>query len=224
MERQNIVNKLAGENPKSFNPELFNKFSFLNKLNLMYLLDELDEDELLDSMDRDFNLIFVFHDILWKNVVALLKNVGVEVYGGSGTRRHVLSTVQANLASFFMLLNNFVLDNNLIYKSFNAMEAYDKKIDLGLYTLTCEGRINDLIVDNQIWEHFLDIVERKLSCHDEYYVVKLNLALTILAKIQEFNKEILAIEDSINKINLEIAEDVKRKSNLSYKVEKKYKV
>lgn len=33
MERQNIVNKLAGENPKSFNPELFNKFSFLNKLN-----------------------------------------------------------------------------------------------------------------------------------------------------------------------------------------------
>ena len=93
----------------------------------MYLLDELDENEFPNSIDRDYNLIFIFHDILWKNVVALLKIVGVEVYCGSGTRRHVLSTVQANLASFFMLLNNFVLDNSLNYKSLNAMEAYDKK-------------------------------------------------------------------------------------------------
>ena len=63
-------------------------------------------------------------------------------------------------------------------------------------------------------------MERRLSCHDEYYVVKLNLALAILAKIQEFNKVILSIEDSINKIKLEIAEAVKKKLNLSYKVEK----
>lgn len=49
------------------------------------------------------------------------------MYGGSGTRRHLMSTVQANLVSFFMLINNLDLDFSLIYKSFNAIEAYDIK-------------------------------------------------------------------------------------------------
>lgn len=38
-----------------------------------------------------------------------------------------MSTVQANLVSFFMLINNLDLDFSLIYKSFNAIEAYDIK-------------------------------------------------------------------------------------------------
>lgn len=135
----------------------------------MYLL----ENEYPNSIDRNYNLIFIFHDILWKNVVALLKNVGIEVYGGSGTRRHVMSTVQANLVSFFMLLNNLDLDNSLNYKSFNAMEAYEKKIDLGLFMITQKGNLTRLIEDPDIWESFIEITERRLGCFDEYFILKL---------------------------------------------------
>jgi hypothetical protein len=217
MERQNIVNKLESDTPKSFNPDLFNKFSFLNKLNLMDLLENEDPN----SIDRNYNLIFIFHDILWKNVVALLKNVGIEVYGGSGTRRHVISTVQANLVSFIMLLNNLDLDNSLIYKSFNAMEAYEKKIDLGLFMITHPGNLNRLIEDRDIFQHFLEITEGQRGCFDEYFILKLNLALALIAKIQEFAKEIKSVEDSIQKIEFEMSEDVKRKLNVSHNVEKK---
>ena len=60
MERQNIVNKLESGSQKSFNPDLLNKFSFLNKLNLMYLLEIEDHN----SIDKFYNLIFIFHNIL----------------------------------------------------------------------------------------------------------------------------------------------------------------
>ena len=60
MERQNIVNKLESGSQKSFNPDLLNKFSFLNKLNLMYLLENEDPN----SIDKNYNLIFIFHNNL----------------------------------------------------------------------------------------------------------------------------------------------------------------
>ena len=66
MEGHNIINNLEELNFNNsqkdfkFNPNLLNKFSFLNKLNLMYLLEIEDHN----SIDKFYNLIFNFHNIL----------------------------------------------------------------------------------------------------------------------------------------------------------------
>ena len=101
------------------------------------------------------------------------------------------------------------------------MEAYEKKIDLGLFMITHPGNLNRLIEDRDIFQHFLEITEGQRGCFDEYFILKLNLALALIAKIQEFAKEIKSVEDSIQKIEFEMSEDVKRKLNVSHNVEKK---
>ena len=66
MEGHNIINNLEELNFNNsqkdfkFNPNLLNKFSFLNKLNLMYLLENEDPN----SIDKNYNLIFIFHNNL----------------------------------------------------------------------------------------------------------------------------------------------------------------
>jgi hypothetical protein len=51
----------------------------------------------------------------------MFKIRGINLYGGSITRRHLLSSVQANLVNFLLLIQGFNFDYKLIYKSFNAV-------------------------------------------------------------------------------------------------------
>lgn len=67
-------------------------------------------------------------------------------------------------------------------------------------------------------------MDTQVNRHSRYKILKLNLALYYLAKFQVIDRDIKFIEDRVKKINFEIAEDIKRKLNVSYKVEKKYKV
>src|ERR1700742_1616348 len=72
------------------------------------------------------NIIFIFNNIPYKNCLLLLKTAGISIHGGIGTRRHILSTVQASLTSFLLLLNNFKIDYNQIYKNFSDSDIREK--------------------------------------------------------------------------------------------------
>lgn len=67
-------------------------------------------------------------------------------------------------------------------------------------------------------------MDPQVNRQSRYKILRLNLALYYLAKIQEIDRDINFINDNVKKINFEIAEDIKRKLNVSYKVEKNYKI
>ena len=84
-------------------------------------------------------------------------------------------------------------------------------------------------------------MDPQVNRQSRYKILRLNLALYYLAKIQEIDRDINFINDNVKKINIpinfinfindnvkkinfEIAEDIKRKLNVSYKVEKNYKI
>jgi hypothetical protein len=58
----------------------------------------------------------------------MFKSINIQVYGGSGTKRHLLSTVQARLTGFLYLLNDMNIDKSIIYESFNKPSAVNSKI------------------------------------------------------------------------------------------------
>lgn len=99
------------EDKESFN--MINNFNYLIKLNLLHLF----ENESLKDLQEKYKLIFIFEDISWSNIVLLFKTKGINLYGGSDSRRHILSTVEAKLMNFLLLINHFYIDYNAIYVS-----------------------------------------------------------------------------------------------------------
>lgn len=67
---------------------MINNFNYLIKLNLLHLF----ENESLKDLQEKYKLIFIFEDISWSNIVLLFKTKGINLYGGSDSRRHILST------------------------------------------------------------------------------------------------------------------------------------
>lgn len=76
----------------------------------------------------DYNVIFIFNGIIWSNIVLMFNSINIKVYGGSGTKRHLLSTVQAQLTGFLYLLNDMNIDKSIIYASFNKPSSVNTKI------------------------------------------------------------------------------------------------
>ena len=83
---------------------------------------ELFEDEDHNSIENDYILIFVFNNIYLENIVSLFKVNDIQLFGGTRTRRNMLSTVQVNLTKFLMLINDMDIDLSVIYKNYNFLE------------------------------------------------------------------------------------------------------
>jgi hypothetical protein len=128
--------------------ELLSNIGYLFKLNLAHLF----QNENLNSLVVNYDIIFVFKDITWENIVSMLRMNRIKLYGGSNTRKHILSTVQAKLSMFFLLLNDLRIDYNILYNSFNSPN-------------TSKGKYNECFED---YIHFDDFLKTNIT---EYFSV-----------------------------------------------------
>nr|YP_009739451.1 hypothetical protein [Tricholoma saponaceum]QIC20295.1 hypothetical protein [Tricholoma saponaceum] len=88
--RSDRFNNTINENRIILNEKNLKNFGYLFKLNLIDLI--VNED--IIYMNVEYNLNFIFNNIAWSNIVYLFKIYGINLYGGSNSRRHLLSTVQ----------------------------------------------------------------------------------------------------------------------------------
>ena len=89
------------------------EFKNINDLNVLNFF-------LKDNMNN-YNIIFIFEGLIWSNILFLFNLLGITIYGGSNTRRHLLSTVQLSLVKFLELITNFNIDLKIIYNIFNFL-------------------------------------------------------------------------------------------------------
>lgn len=65
------------------------------------------------------DVLFIFEDIEWYNIVLMFKLKNIMISGGTITRRHKLNSVECNLITFLMYLEKFKIDRNLIYENYH---------------------------------------------------------------------------------------------------------
>lgn len=187
----------------TINLKLLKNFKYLVNLNLLGLMK--NENHLL--LELDYNFIFIFNDITWSNIVFLFKLSGINLYGGSNNRRHLLSTVQIKLTTFLFLINNFEINNNLIYESFNNITKLNTKIDYEIVSLIKQG--NYFNTDN-IFEIIANkgyIVNRR---DNEIYYLKINMIIRLYLLIKENLDNLDDIKLNIHNLNILIKEDKER--------------
>jgi len=94
--------------------KLFKRFDLIkgsDQEQLKYLYSDIHENYLVESLFRrtDLNkykhVIFIFKNISYKDCVILFKLSGISIYGGIGSRRHILSSVEYTLSIFLMLIS-----------------------------------------------------------------------------------------------------------------------
>nr|YP_010697841.1 hypothetical protein P1S03_mgp04 [Porodaedalea chrysoloma]WCF76802.1 hypothetical protein [Porodaedalea chrysoloma] len=153
-----------------------------------------------DSMSYN-NIIFIFNGIAWCNIVYLFKSLNISIYGGSGSRRHLLSTVQSSLVKFLLLLDNMNLDPNIVYNSFT---------DLSTISGYFNRKILDLDVSSLTNENFL-INESENLVENYKFVVECNVTMKAVLSIFDMLKNINQLELAINKHLYDISEANNRK-------------
>lgn len=210
---------LNNENNKNIN-ELFmfkhliekcitNKIEFknINDLNVLNFF-------LKDNMNN-YNIIFIFEGLIWSNILFLFNLLGITIYGGSNTRRHLLSTVQLSLVKFLELITNFNIDPKIIYNSFNNLSDLNSKYDKNLINI-----INNCLLNNtKVIETF------KFSENYEFYL-KLNLLLKIILELLNSIKNLEILINNNLELNNNILNDKKQiekytNSNYSHKFSSK---
>ena len=160
-----------------------------------------------DSMEYQ-NIIFIFHHITWSNILMLFKLLNITIYGGSSTRRHLLSSVQLSLVKFMQLLNNNLVDPDIIYKSFSEMSTYNSKYNKKI----------EYFID-RIPETYDEIIEsKKIEIGEDlntYFVF--NLVFRMYIKLITFNNNIKNLEFEIELLNKDILDIKDRINNLDSK-------
>nr|YP_010041397.1 RNA polymerase [Pisolithus tinctorius]QPA36175.1 RNA polymerase [Pisolithus tinctorius] len=155
-----------------------------------------------DNMEYD-NLILIFNNITWSNILFLFRTMNIIIYGGSSTKRHLLSTVQLNLVKFLQLLNNMSVEPDIIYKSFTEMNSGYSKIDKDLCDYLNNVKISNL-------DDILKDYTGNVNYNENYYFIILyNI---ILQKIFE----LIELRDNIYKLEIEnniIIEEIKAKKH-----------
>lgn len=142
----------------------FNKYddviySKINSPNNLFIKDNMSYN----------NIIFIFNGISWSNLLLLFRSIGINIYGGSNTKRHLLSTVQSNLVKFLLLINNMYLDPDEIYKSFVKIK------NTGAYLDKEALRLEQNILNNKI--------SIDSSTYNDEYAYLFMLEVNILSKI-----------------------------------------
>lgn len=169
----------------------------------------LDEKEQSVENISDYNVIFIFNDIIWSNIVLMFKSINIQVYGGSGTKRHLLSTVQARLTGFLYLLNDMNIDKSIIYESFNKPSAVNSKI-----TKKIDGLKHNLTN----WEKFkneLPVSIYNTSDENINFFWHLNLIPNIISTILKLINEQKLILKKIDDISKNILTDQERHKKYS---------
>jgi len=144
----------------------------------------------IDSTKKDFDSIlqdsvFLFYNIKWDSIVLFFKLRGIEISGGTISRRHILDTVSSTLKEFLDLIydyNTNFINKKIIYNSFKNKDGilssfvnfdYKKNIDYGI-------EVKNILIKDSIWSQFNNIVD-------------------IVKKIKEdkknFNIQIFVVED-----------------------------
>ena len=126
----------------------------------------------------------------------LFKVKGVNVYGGSSNRRHLLSTVQAQLMSFLLLINDFSVDSDLVYRSFNDVTTSNKKIDYQLIDYIKHGEKN-----KNLNKYNLE------NSSNGVYLLRINIIFHLYLKISSVLNKIDNVNTDISKLTSDIKND-----------------
>lgn len=173
------------------------KFNHKNirDFNSLYLKDNNDY----------FNVIFIFNDITWSNIKLIFKIMDINIYGGTITRRHLLSTVELGLVKFLLLLHNMYIDPSVIFKSFNELSSYNAKYDKSVINL-----VKNL-------PETLDEIDTLDIQYGNELILKLNIITNLFLQIIDVIKDLNLIEERI--LNLE--GELKRTKERLYDLENK---
>jgi len=126
----------------------------------------------------EYNIIFIFNNIIWSNIVYGFKAFDFELFGGSGNRRHLLSITQSNLTEFLLILNNMHLSNNIVINSFNEKSTIEARIDMYLsknikvYN-TNSKNFTYFDILNIKFRHFSRILEQLEALNELYQKIEL---------------------------------------------------
>jgi hypothetical protein len=192
---------------------LENLVKFENKKGKEIKIEGLEVSNMLvkDNMEN-YNVIFIFDGITWSNIILLFKNMNISIYGGSSSRRHLLSTVHLNLVKFLDVLTNFQTSNDIIYRSFkefsNVNSEYDKEL-VNLFKNYFES-------GSQVYEEALRNYPRTENFI--FYSVH-NLILWLYLKLLDLKKNIIAL----NKNNLNCNKEIELNKNIISKYFKEKK-
>lgn len=202
--RTDRFNNIINENRNILNEKNLKNFGYLFKLNLIDLIGNED----LITMNIEYNLIFIFNNIAWSNIVYLFKIYGINLYGGSNSRRHLLSTVQTKLVSFLMLLNDLAIDYNSIYKSFNEINSSTARIEYEFLNMIRSRKPLTLDI-------LRELSKREDFSSNEHYYIHSNLMVTMYLNIRDIIFKCNDIINEINIINSEIKNDKDRVNSKS---------
>lgn len=143
----------------------------------------------INNEKKDFNslnndVLFIFEDIEWYNVVLMFKTKNIMISGGTITRRHKINTAEVNLITFLMYLENFKLNRNLIYENYKddlLKNFYDENNSKEL--------INNFNERNQQLNHSL--IKNMIKKENEILLINQeNIIKGIETKISEIENEI----------------------------------
>jgi hypothetical protein len=194
-----------------------------NKLNITndFITDIFGD---IDSKKKNFDSIcqdsvFIFRNICWSSIVLLFKLKGIDISGGSNSKRHILSTVDATLKEFLDLFygyNTDFINKYIIYESFKNKNGYlSSFINLDFYKNMLENNKNlkDFFEETNIcWKDIGKIskgISKYQSSDDlfdtKYLIINYILIFTHLVKILTVSfeeKKINYLKKKIDELNI----------------------
>lgn len=186
------LKKMLNKNFNSDVAKLIKNFNYLTKIKLLRYIKFKNEN--INIRNIKYNTIFIFQDISWSNIVFLFKTAGISLYGGSGNKRHLLSTVQANLMRFLLFIDSFEIDYNLIFRSYNRSDT-SAKIDRNLI----KNFNYDTLNDKKIIQHNNSVDSNQNFYRKFCFISRIYSILdSNLKKYININKRLNSLYKSIN--------------------------
>jgi hypothetical protein len=195
------IKTLSKQNKSNKSLPLYSELEFTYYLKVIIQRRFLKDDTLYKNNLSDYNVIFIFNNITWSNIVYMFYANNLIIYGGSATKRHLLSTVQANLAGFLYLINNMNINNSLIHQSFTDKSSANAKIDKLIETIkkSKEDVLSDLLKNESISNN-----------KNFNYFFLWNVIIYVYTSIMSSKTDIDSLSSKIKKINLNILHNKER--------------
>jgi len=190
-----IITMVNMENKLILVEEMSNYKIYVHSWNVTYFFNTIndclygyDQEKYKGNYVKVFPYV-IFKSMFWSDIVSLFKIHNYNISGGSISKRHMLSTVETNLAYFLMYLN--ILSFPEVYKSYKnsddilGKKRYDKELykflkgKLGTDSLYYKD-INPLILT-----YYIEYSKYNLNLNINKWEIRLNeLKLILLKKIE----------------------------------------
>lgn len=120
-----------------------------------------------DSTKKDFDSIlqdsvFIFKNIKWNSIVLFFKLRGIEISGGTTSKRHILDTVSSTLKEFLDLIYDYkteFINKKIIYNSFKNKDGilssfinFENKNDMD-YSI----EIKNMLIKDVKWNNIINV-------------------------------------------------------------------